>query len=725
MEVKQGKTMPIGGTPVPKREIIELVIRNIPGDQIREMLKIQAETDLRRRLDDFSKTQLVEVLQSTESGRNALEDTKANYPLSSSPTLYLVSVSSWPDFQHILEKTAELAEQMQGAAVRFGSDRTVRSVYIITPAREFVSQIPFQEIPLVYEKKIEFVVADPESEDFGEVDVIYSLEKAIIWYCREYRHALLLCADFQAVKPILYYCRTLLDISWQLPYLSEEMLDRLAEGANPRTASFSRVDDDPIGNFDAQSLTISDPSLGQLRSYRSLSDDPSRQQTFGFYSSHPDLVQGGMGISRQYGRIWTPTHLRKDSLLALSTNLIQKTEQELNREADINPNGFIAYYRNVTVSLGRKKLRTQQRYYFEELIKAIIGARRSRTLEFELDPVFIRDLIKQYQYLDIAPALNIHCDNCGDNLARCSICNSPLTPIVVDHQLIFQCSTHPNEHQYQDNGLFPCDCGANIELTFSADIRILPGVQLLKAIHKFLGVLENHQFDGSFIIIGHVLKLLPRNRVAINACHLSEFQMWQNRAHIHQRNISEERKNQYSQILWRIKEKCARNNRHSSYEICSACMREVITTARIKAGNDLCLSRLFGYAVDEEFDGVHHGREIADIQYSDVWLNTGERFQLGIHLKSRQKSRVCGLGRSVSSIKGLYAQYCHSAYLATTGGADLNVLGVSIPNTINEEVREDFQFISGQFGYPLLVLDEEDWFRIVDAAIEKAEVERI
>jgi len=172
MEAKQGKNMPIGGTPVPKREIIELVIRNIPGDQIREMLKIQAETDLRRRLDDFSKNQLVEVLQSTENGHNALEDTKANYPLSSSPTLYLVSVNSWPDFQHLLETTTELAEQLQEAAVRFGSDRTVRSVYIITPAREYVTQMPFQEIPLVYEKKIEYVVSDPESEDFGEGDVI-------------------------------------------------------------------------------------------------------------------------------------------------------------------------------------------------------------------------------------------------------------------------------------------------------------------------------------------------------------------------------------------------------------------------------------------------------------------------------------------------------------------------------------------------------------------------
>lgn len=716
--------MTIGGTPVPKREIIDLVIRNIPGDQIREMLKIQAETDFRRRLDDFSKVKILEVLQSTEIGRNALEETKANYPLSSSPSLYLVSVSSWPGFPHLLELTTELAEQMQSEAVRFGSDRTVRSVYIITPSREFHIQIPFQEIPLVYEKKIEYVVADPESEDFGETDVIYSLEKAIIWYSSEYKHALLLCGDFQAVKPILYYCRTKLDMSWQLPYLSEEMLDRLAEGANPRTASFTRIDDDPIGNYDAQSLTISDHSLGERRSYRSLSDDPSRQQTFGFYSSHPDLVYGGMGISRQYGRIWTPARLRKDTLLALSINLIQKTELELNREAEVNLNGFIAYYRNVPIKLGRKNLRSQQRYYFEELIKAIIRARRSPTLEFQLEPDFIRNLIEQYQNIDVVPALNIHCENCGDNLARCLICNSPLTPIFTDLQITFHCPIHPDEQQYQDNQLFPCDCGANIELTFSADIRILPGVQLLKAIHKFLAVLENQQYDGSFIITGNVLRLLPRNRVAINEYHLPEFRMWQTRAHIHQRNISDERKIQYRQILGRIKEKCIRNNRHSSLEICAACMQEAVTTARINSGNDLCLARLFGYAIDEEFDGVHHGHEVADIRYPDVLLNTGEEVRLGIHLKSRESHRVHGLGRSVSCIKGLYTQYCYSAYLATLGGEDLDVIGVSVPNEISDEVRENFQFISSQFGYPLIVLDEEDWMRITDAAIEKAAIEQ-
>lgn len=713
--------MAMGETPVPKREIIELILHNIADDHIREMLKIQAETDLRRRLDDFSKAQLLDVLQSTETGSNALENTKANYPLSSSPTLYLISVSSWPEYQQLLNTTTGLAERMQEAAVRFGPDRTVRSVYMITPAREYHALLPFHEIPIVYERKIEYTVADPESEDFGETATVYSLEKSIIWYSTDYKHALLLCGDFQAVKPILYYGRIILNISWQLPYLSEEMLDRLAEGANPRTASFTRIDDDPIGNFDAQSLTISDQSLGELMSYRSLSDDPSRQQTFGFYSSHPDLVYGGMGISRQHGRIWTPARLRKDTLLALSINLIQKTEKELNREAAINPDGFIGYYRNVPIRLGRKNVRPQQRFFIEGLVKAIISARRSPTLESPLDPGFVWNLVEQYQSIDIFPALEVNCEHCGSYLARCSMCNSPLIPVKSENELFFQCETHTDQ-QYRDNQIYVCECGANTELTYSTDIRIHPGVLLLKAIHKFTDVLENQQYDGGFIIVGNVLRLLPRNREAINEYHLPEFQMWQTRAHIHRRNIPEERKDRYRQILWRIKEKCARNNRHSSDAICGPCLQEQVTSARVKAGDDLCLGRLFGYAIDERFDGVHHGYEVADVQYSDVIQNTGEDVRLGVHLKSRDRPRKRGLGRSVSCIKGLYTQYCHSAYLATIRGENLDVIGISIPNILHQEVIDDFQFLANQMGYPLIILSEDDWIKILDAAIEKAEV---
>jgi len=713
--------MALGGTPVPKREIIAIIMHNITVEQTRATLKIQAETDLQRRLDDFTKIQLLDVIQSTEVGRNALEETKANYPLASNPTLYMISVSFWPDRQVLIEKTGILANHMSEAAVWFGSDRSVRSVYMITAAREYQAQISFLEVPLVYEKKIEYVVSDSDSENYGETNVVYSLEKAIIWYSDRFKHALLLCGDFPAMKPILYYGSSKLGIRWQFPFLSEEMLQRLAEGANPRTASFSRLEDDPADDLDVQTMTISDQELGESRSYHRLTQDGSRHQTFGFYSNHPDLVYGGLGISRQYGRIWTPARLRKDSLLALSINLIQKTEQELVREADTNLGGFIAYYRNTPITLAGKKVKTTQRFFIEELTKAIITARRSRNHETLFEPEFIWDLVGQCENLDLIPALEAHCENCGNYLLRCSICQSPFQPIKDNQLIIFLCPNH-TEQSIQDNQNFSCECGANQEITFSTDIRIFPGAELLKSLHEFLAILENQQYDGSFLIIGTLFRLILRPRAIINQYPLSSFRAWRVRAHLHQRNLSDERKNEYQRVLSRIKEKCSRNGWHPTRDICNACMNEEISTARIMSGCEICLPRVFGFAIDEDFDGIHHSREIADLRYPDILDETGEQLNLGIHLKSRERPRSCGLGRTVPSVKGLYTQYCYSAYLAAVRGENLNVIGISIPNVISNDVIENFEYLANQLGYPLIILAEDEWVNILDAAIEKAEI---
>jgi hypothetical protein len=716
--------MAIGGTPIPKREIIALILRNISIEQIRSVLKIQTETDLHRRLDDFSKNQLLEVIQSTEEGRLALEETKANYPLTSNPTLYMISVSSWPDRQALTERTGVLANQMHEAAVWFGSNRSVRSVYMIAAAREYQNQIVFQEVPLVYEKKIEYVISDPESEDYGDLDVIYSLEKALIWYCSQYKHALLLCGDFQAVKPIIYFGSSKLGIRWQLPFLSEEMLQRLAEGANPRTASFSRLEDDPADDLDIQTMTISDQGLGESRYYRRLTQDGTRHQTFGFYSSHPDLVYGGLGISRQYGRIWTPARLRKDSLLALSVNLIQKTEQELNREADINLGGFIGYYRNTPIILAGKKVNATQRFFIEELSKAIITSQRSPNHETPLESQLIWDLVGQCNNLDLIPALEIHCENCGSYLLRCPKCQSPYIPIKEEGQpLEFRCPNHPEE-RIQDDQIIACECGANLEITFSTDIRIFPGAELLKSLHEFLAILENQQYDGGFQIIGYLLRLIPRPRAIVNQYPLDSFRSWRTRAHLHQRNLTDERKAEYRRVLNRIKEKCSRNGQHPTRETCNACMNEEISSSRIRSGDEMCLPRIFGYAIDMEFDGIHHHHEIADLRYPDILDETGEVFNLWIHLKSRERPRALGLGRTVTCVKGLYTQYCYSAYLATIREETPNVIGISVPNIISSEVVENFEYLANQLGFPLIILDEDDWVKIIDASLEKAAIEQ-
>ena len=713
--------MIIGGTPVPKREIVDLILRVMSADQVCDKLKIQPDTILARRLSDFTKSELVEVIESTAEGKTALEETKTKYPLTTQPTLYLISVISWPDQQVLLARSADLSERMSRAAVFFGDDRLVRSIYMITAAREYQDHIPFIEIPLVYEKKIEYVISDPDSEDYGEVDVVYSLEKAFVWYSHQFKHALLLCGDFPAVKPILHYGINQLGIRWQLPYLSEEMLHRLAEGANPRTASFSRLEADPDDDLDVQTMMISDQWLGASQSYRRLTQDGSRHQTSGFYSNHPDLVYGGLGISRQYGRIWTPAKLRKDSLLALSINLIQKTEEELNREAEINLGGFIGYYRNTPLTLARKKVNKSQRTYIEELTRAIITARRSPSNEIELDDNLVRNLLIHSENLDLVPALEIQCEDCGNYLLRCPVCQAPYEPEGENQDIVFRCPKHPEEIT-RDNQSIACECGGENEITYSTDLRIFPGAEILKTLQGFLAVMENQQYDGSFVIIGNLLHLVPKARTGAPLYTLNNFRSWRVRAHIHQRNLPDNKAKKYKENLSRIKEKCSRNEYHPTRAICTDCMDEEISKSRIQAGNEFCLPRLFGYAIDMNFDGVHHGHEIADIRYDDVLYDTEENLALGIHLKSRQYPRARGLGRSVECVKGLYTQYCYSAYLAAMRGERIDVIGISVPNVINDQVIENFEYLATQLGFPLMVLSEDDWVKILDVAIEKSEI---
>lgn len=718
--------MIVGGTPIPKREIVDIILKTIPTEVIRFTLKIQGETNLHHRLNDFPKHQLVEVVRSTDEGQRALEEAKAKYPLTTNPTLYLVSVSRWPNHETLFSNSEDLARQGFDGRVPFGGDRLIRSVYMITPIREYQTPLVFSELPLLYEKKIEYVVSEPNSEGYGEPDSIYSLEKALVWYSNQFKHALLLCGDFSAVKPILYYGEAKFGIRWQLPFMPEEMLQRLAEGATPRSASFSRLDDVFEDEFDAQTMTVFDHALGESRSYDRLMRDESRQQTSGFYSSHPDLVFGGLGISRQYGRIWTPTKLRKDSLLALSMNLIQKTETELARESEINLDGFISYYRNIPVKIQKKKIGTLQRVVFEKLIKAIIGARRSNNHETVLDPDFMSELINQRQHLDLVIGLDANCENCGSYLLRCTDCQAPLQPSLTDDQRIdFACVKH-SEQNIEDNQEICCDCGSELDVTFSADIRIFPGVSLLKSIHSFLSALEGQQYDGSFLIQGNLLRLVAKNRNVINQYSLTNFRFWRMRAHLHQRNPTNDVADRYKQTLFRIKEKCSHNNWHPSKETCNACMSEEISRKRIFDGSELariCLPRILGYAIDEEFDGIHHRHEIADIRYQDTLEETGDQLNLGIHLKSRERPRKKGLGRSVSGIKELYAQYCHSVYSSARRNVNLDVIGISIPNSISDEVIEDFQYLSNQLGFPLIILTEDDWIKILDVAIEKTEVD--
>jgi hypothetical protein len=132
----------------------------------------------------------------------------------------------------------------------------------------------------------------------------------------------------------------------------------------------------------------------------------------------------------------------------------------------------------------------------EALTKAIITARRSPRNETELDIELLDDLVGQYSQLDLVPALEAHCENCGDYLIRCPLCQSPYEPVEQNQQIVFLCPNHQDQI-LQDNQTIQSECAAELEVTFSSDLRLFPGADILKTLHDFLASMENQGYDGA------------------------------------------------------------------------------------------------------------------------------------------------------------------------------------------------------------------------------------
>jgi hypothetical protein len=307
---------------------------------------------------------------------------------------------------------------------------------------------------------------------------------------------------------------------------------------------------------------------------------------------------------------------------------------------------------------------------------------------------------------------------------RCQKCNFPLIPEKIEDEWLFSCSICNSQKQRNDS-TFKCDCSEEGDVTYSTDIRILPGAGFLEAANDFINnTLKIKQFSDSFIIIGNTLRLIKLNKIRSDNLEysLQNFNKWKTRARIKYQKASINKIKGDCRTLGRIKEKCKEKNYHPTKEDCQNCKISKMINERIIKGEYICLSRLFGFAIDEFFDGIHHGAEGADIQYEDIDAD-GKTWKIGIHLKSRNPNTKRCIGRGDKRIKGLYAQYCYSIYQINEGLLDEEIVGVSIPNTICPDVIASFKYLARRFKIPLLILQEEDWVRILHRAFEIIDLE--
>ncbi len=502
------------------------------------------------------------------------------------------------------------------------------------------------------------------------------------------------------------------------------MLLRLAQNADPRTASFGLVEDNPDDPFDANNVTVSDPRLGDRRTFHTLSKNSARQQTSGFYVNHPGTSIGGIGITRRYGRIWTPVKMNKDQILGLATTIINSTEEELKKEYDRDVHSFIAYYNNYNVKVQERLITGEARKIFDTIIISIVQAQKRATHEASLDIDSVSKILAVSKGLDLVPVLICNCPMCTEHIILCPDCNTPLGAKHIDGKWVF-CCTACKSFSIEDGTTYSCDCGEQIEITYSTDNRVLPGADFLRAVYEFSERLQDISFDDSFIIIGRTLRLisLQKHQTHDYLVQLSDFHKWSKTARIQFQKPPQSKLIEYLRILGRIKEKCKKTNYHPKQSDCDVCKKSKISRKRIEDGKYMCLSRLFGIAINEFFDGIHHGYEGADIQYEDN--NQNISVKVGVHLKSRNPNVKKPIGRGKKSIKGLYAQYCYSIFQVAQSILDEDIMGISIPNVIAPDVLASFRFLAEKFQIPILILQEAEWIRILHTSLEVADLSDI
>ncbi len=354
------------------------------------------------------------------------------------------------------------------------------------------------------------------------------------------------------------------------------------------------------------------------------------------------------------------------------------------------------------------------------MVVGLLQALRQESRESQLDPNTLRALVNYHKKLGITAASEFDCPQCGEVLGRCPDCQLPYVASLGEDATRLIC---PNCKRYVDLDVgYECECGQQHDIgAIENHLLLYPEPELLTGLREFFKLMPDVQWNGTFSISGNVLRLLqPRARTQ-DTIQLSDLQFWRVRARHHARRIDKNRKPRIS-ILNVTKEKCHKNNWHPSRDICITCINSQILASQLGT-TDLCLPRILGLAISEGFEGIHHGFEVADVIYTDTIEATGERVNIGIHLKSRKdRTKPEGLGRSTGLVRALYTQALYSAYLTLTNRAALDVIGISVPNKIRDDVVESLGYLINELGFCFLVIDEDEWLRIVASVQDQMSV---
>jgi len=700
---------------IPKDILVKLIVKSADDSKIREYFSVKDETNILLRLNSFSIAELEEFInmQSAEFVK-LFKDYSDEFPLRSAPTLYILNItkSISPDF--LTERSNLLALSLRSEALVFQNTRPIRAIYTRGPMRYLDIQQVY-ELILGYEKRVEFVECDPNSLNYAETRIEYSLENALFWYPKDgSSYAVIACCDFSAVAPLILYLNRKYNIEASVPNFSETMLRDLTNGSKVRNATFSlELNADSENEIDVNSITVYDNNLSNTKIYSRMKDQKGRIQRSGFYVDHPNLLRAGLGISCKYGRLWTPAHLDRSELISLAIGSINKLDVQLKQAADNKLYDFCNFFANKEVKIDSTRIFGSARKMFDNLIYYLALSQKSNNQEISISREFQKQLALHYKKLRFESYIVGYCTNCGKVEIHCPICGYPVGFQIKNERAEIICNGCGNNI---DNNEIHCDCGDLIPIIdLYSNIEYLPKPELLEAVSLYSDNLHPKiLLPLLFKIEGVSLLTLPKKaNTSARIISLSDLRFWSVRAHYNSINTISSSAKKY---VKNATEKCNVNNFHPRTSDCVKCAKKKISQHDFES-NAICLLRTFGIPIEIIFDGIHHGHEFADLVYTDTFDD--QEHKIAIHVKSHCKNTPPnGLGRSNNRIKGLYAQILYTLFELHKNKKNVDTIGIAIPNRISENVVVSIQTIVLRLGYSFIVIQESDWEKITQAAID-------
>jgi len=700
---------------IPKNHLVRLIIDNVDDNKIRKYFSIKEDTDLFLRLSSYSIAKLDEFIYKQDSKLIKLfENYSKEFPLRTAPTLYILNKAKTVSPKVLDEKSVFLASKGRGEALLFPEHRIIRAIYTRQPIHYLKKQNVY-ELVLGYEKRVELVECDPESPNYSETRIEYSLENALVWYpksCSSY--AVIACCDFSAVSSLITYLNNKYGIEASLPDLTETMLNNLAIGSKVRNATFTlQFPEDNESNIDVNSITVYDKKLAESKIYTQMRKQKGRVQRSGFFVDHPYLLRAGLGISCKYGRLWTPAHLDRNELISMAVGSINKLDTQLKHAAENDLNDYFVYYSNKEVFIDSVKITGSTRKLFDRLIYYLALSQKNNNIEIEVDLDFQKQLAMYYKKLKFEMYLIGYCANCGKTYLCCPRCGKALNSSIEDGIQIFTCGNCRNKIEESN---IQCDCGESIPIfDIYSTIEYLPTPELIDAICEYSnGLHPQISFPTLFKIEGNkLISLNKKKNLNARIVDLSDLKFWRVRAHY---NLITAITPCAQKYVNHAHEKCNINNYHPKEEDCKKCAKKKINKQDFES-NSICLLRTFGIPINVVLDGIHHGHEFADIVYTDEYDD--KQHKIAIHVKSHAKNTPAkGLGRSNEKIKGLYAQVFYTLFELAKKKKSVDTIGIAIPNRVSTDVLNSLQTIVLRMGYSFIALQKDDWEKITQAAIE-------